>query len=116
MATRFVVVVGLAAALAACATESRNGVPAPGPTVAVERGAALATRDCGGCHALGLVGDSPRSMARPFRDMDLRYNAISFERRMAEMAGRGHHEMPPVRLTTSEIRDIAAFIESLDDR
>lgn len=55
-------------------------------------------------------------MAPPFRDLGLWYNAISFERRMAGPTSRGHHEMPPLRLERDEIRDLAAYIDSLGDQ
>jgi mono/diheme cytochrome c family protein len=74
------------------------------------RGEALAARECSGCHALGPVGDSPRSAAPPFRDLALRFNEISLERRLSAMNGRPHSEMPRVVLQPSEISDLAAYI------
>lgn len=114
--TSRVAMLELAAFLAGCATQT--GAPAPQPqpplTAAAERGFSLAGQRCGGCHALGLLDESRQSMAPPFRDMSLRYNDIAFERRMAELDGRGHGEMPPVRLATSEARDLTAYIHSLN--
>jgi mono/diheme cytochrome c family protein len=74
------------------------------------RGQAVAARQCAGCHALGPVGDSPRSGAPPFRDLALRYNELSLERRLADMNGQPHSEMPRVILQPGEISDLAAYI------
>jgi len=105
---------GLAALLAGCVTRTDSPAPAPRASVAVERGFSLAEQRCGGCHALGLSGESRQSMAPPFREVTLRYNSIAFERRMAELDQHGHGEMPPVRLTASEARDLVAYFSSLE--
>lgn len=109
------ILLAMTATIAGCATSARSPSTQPAPSTAVERGQALAERRCGGCHAVGPTGQSAQTMAPPFRDLGLRYNAISFERRMAGLTSRGHHEMPPMRLERDEIRDLAAYIDSLDD-
>ncbi len=106
--------IAMAGLLSGCATEAVAPAFATGPAVAAERGFSLARQKCGGCHALGLSDESRQPMAPPFRAMGLRYNDIGFERRMTELDRRGHGEMPPVRLTTSEARDLAAYIRSLE--
>lgn len=113
--TSRLVLLAMVAAIAGCATPSESPSGQPAPFTAIERGQALAERRCGGCHAVGPIGESAQTMAPPFRDLGLRYNAISFERRMAGQTSRGHHEMPPLRLERSEVRDLAAYIDSLDD-
>jgi mono/diheme cytochrome c family protein len=100
--------VAAALALAGCASAS-NGVAAGS---GAERGRAIAARACGGCHGLGDVGDSPRVGAPPFRELRLRYNALSFERRMVEIAEGGHYDMPPLRLEPGDVADVQAYIES----
>lgn len=104
----------LAAAVAGCAAGAGSPVDQPGPLVGIERGQALAGQRCGACHALGPSGDSAQPMAPPFRVMSGRFSPIGLERRMAELDRRGHGEMPPVRLTADEARDIAAYIASLE--
>lgn len=112
-ARRLLAAAGLAVLLGACATtgEGGNAAPAAG---AAERGGAIAARECSRCHAVGPVGDSPRAGAPPLRDVRIRYNALSFERRMAEIAEGGHFEMPPLRLDRAEVDAVAAYIESLE--
>lgn len=91
--------------LGACAG---GGQPDIGSTPS--RGEAIAARQCAGCHALGPVGDSPRSGAPPFRDLALRYNELALEHRLGEMNGQAHYEMPQVILQPGEIPDLAAYI------
>jgi mono/diheme cytochrome c family protein len=90
----------------AAACLSGAGAPAPPP----ERGEALAAQKCGGCHAIGPIGDSPRSGAPPFRELALRYNELSLEHRLTEMNGKPHWEMPQLMLAPSEIPELAAYI------
>ena len=90
--------------MAACATAGAGPAPLP------EHGEALAAQKCGGCHALGPLGDSPRSGAPPFRDLALRYNELSLEHRLTEMNGKPHWEMPQLMLAPSEIPELAAYI------
>lgn len=107
---------GAAALLAGCATQGPAPDGAAVPVAAAERGAAFAARECSRCHALGQVGDSPRAGAPPFRDIRIRYNEITFQRRMAEIAEGGHFEMPPLTIDAADARDVSAYIESLGPR
>jgi len=102
--------------LAGCVTPDATSLEAAAPSGAVERGRLFAARECAGCHALGPVGDSPRAAAPPFRDVRIRYNEISFQRRMAEIAEGGHYEMPPLRVEPADAGDVSAYIESLGPR
>lgn len=96
---------------AGCATSAPDGV-APGS--AAERGRDLAELRCGGCHGLGLYGESPRSPSTPFRDMRRRMTALTFQQRMTDIAEGRHYDMPRIGLSASETEDIAAYIESLE--
>lgn len=99
-----------AAALAGCATGSEK---AAAPATAAERGRLVAARVCSSCHAIASTGESPRAGAPPFRDVRLRYNALSFQHRMEEIAAGGHFDMPPLTLQPGEASDLSAYIESL---
>lgn len=113
--TSRLILLAMTAVIAGCATKLDSPPAQPAPFTAIERGQALADRRCGGCHAVGLTDQSAQTMAPRFRDLGLKYNAISFERYMADMTSRGHHEMPPLHLERDEIRDLADYIDSLDD-
>ena len=106
---RTLLILGLAAATAACATGGTGWAPA----TAADRGEQFAWRACAGCHAVGPDGDSRNSNAPRFRELATRYNALQLERRMAEISRDGHYEMPPVFISADEARDIAAYIQKL---
>lgn len=105
-------IAGLGALLAGCASTGSSGGPALGPDPAAERGLHFAQRACAGCHALG-GGESPRGGAPAFAALNLRFTPISLERRLAAISAHGHVEMPPVFISRDEAKDIAAYIGSL---
>lgn len=109
-AARFLAVAGGLLLLAACAEGGGPG----GEThaAAVARGEALAGRACGSCHGMGREGASHFAGAQPFRDMKLDLNAISYERRMAQMH-QGRVSMPPADISLDDVRDIDAYVRSL---
>jgi mono/diheme cytochrome c family protein len=77
------------------------------------RGEALARRSCASCHAMGLTDESAWPGAPAFRDMRFDLNAISYERRMAQMhAGRVRH-MPPAGASLDDVTDLRAYVRSL---
>jgi mono/diheme cytochrome c family protein len=103
-------VAGAAAALSGCA----GGLEGPYGTdpVAVARGAALAGQYCGSCHGLGPDGASNAAGAPPFRAMRFDYNAISYERGMADWS-LGHVHMPPAQMSLKDVGAIGAYVRSL---
>lgn len=108
-------VASLAALLAGCASTPPSGPVARRPDPAAERGQRFAQRACAGCHALSAT-ESPRGGAAPsFAKIRLRFTPIALERRLAEISGHGHYEMPPVFISKDEAKDLAAYIESLGD-
>ena len=99
----------LAASLAAIATAAQ---PATDP--ALERGRHLAERDCAMCHAIDAMGRSPNPSAPTFQAIRLRYNPIALEKRLAPWPAHGHSTMPPRTLSTSDVPDLVAYIQSLE--
>lgn len=96
-----------------CATTDQPAAERPRASLFAIRGQEVADLRCAGCHSIDTITVSPRFNAPPFRDLRIRFNAISWERKMAEIAEGGHDEMPAVRLDDIEIRDLRAYIESL---
>jgi mono/diheme cytochrome c family protein len=94
---------------AAAALAMTAGAPAAG----VDHGARVAQQRCAGCHAIGLERHSPNRSAPPFTDIRMRYNALSLERELAKISNRGHFEMRPQSIGSSEAEDLAAYIETL---
>ena len=102
----------LTAALSACASVDR---PTPVPlSPAAERGQQFVLRACAGCHAEASGGASPNAVAPAFASIIMRYTAVSLERSLAEIAREGHGEMPPIYMTSAEMADIVAYIESVE--
>ena len=114
MANRSWAMLGLAAALAGCAGAA--GVQAvgagPGADPPVLRGQAFAERRCAGCHVVGL-DDGPASFGPRFRDLRVRYNALSLQRRFTEISQHGSGEMPPIQIGRQEAEDLVAYLETL---
>jgi cytochrome c len=84
----------------------------PTPDTAMARGHAVARRDCAACHAVEPGGVSPRPAAPAFGSLEMRHTA-GLEGRVAELARLGHYDMPPLRLSAAEARDVTAYIQSL---
>jgi mono/diheme cytochrome c family protein len=106
------VVAAGAMALGACASAN----PAlDGSALALQRGRQIAERLCVACHAVepGKASSDPRAPA--FGSLEMRHTA-SLEGRVGELTRRGHYSMPPIGLNEAEIRELVAYIASLDAR
>ena len=111
---RSLLILSAALLVSACASPPlQPGRPTFNP--ASDRGLAFAERRCAGCHMVGLDETSATDGPR-FRDLRIRYNSLSLERRFAEISQHGTGEMPPVTFTTSEAEDLVAYFDSLDRR
>ena len=104
----------LATLLAGCAG-SGVAPESSGFSPAADRGLSIAKQRCSGCHMVGLDETAATEGPR-FRDLQMRYNAISLARKFGEISQHGAGEMPPVSLGASEAEDIAAYFETLDRR
>ena len=111
---RTLLTVAILAAAAGCATGSPSALKSPILDASVDRGRFFVLRSCAGCHAVGSLGESPNSSAPSFATVRLRHNAISLEHRLAQISRNGHVEMPPVYMSDAEIKDIAAYIETIE--
>lgn len=96
----------IAAAALALAAPARAETPA-------DRGAAFAAQHCAACHAVGPGAASPNRRSPPFPVLAERYVAWSLQAKLTEMDETGHYDMPPVRLHSDEIADLAAYFERL---
>lgn len=105
--------IGVLAAMT-LALDGCAGLRAP-PITPASRGHAVAARDCAACHAVEANGVSPRRDAPAFGSSSLRHTA-SLEGRVADLARLGHYDMPPLKLSADEARDVAAYIQSLGPR
>ncbi|MDQ7811078.1 cytochrome c [Brevundimonas sp.] len=88
------------------------GAPVSSPQ-SVERGRAMAAARCGGCHAVGLTGDSPLAAAPPLRDVANLYPPEQLQEAFAEGVMTGHPAMPQFELPPGEINDLIAWLDSM---
>jgi cytochrome c len=79
-------------------------------------GAALLTKNCGSCHAVGRSGDSPRKDAPAFRTLGKRYPIESLEEALGEGIMSGHPDMPEFTFDADEVGAIIAYLKSIQQR
>lgn len=89
-----------------------------GPAAAsapADRGRAFVEARCSGCHATGRDGASPLPAAPPLRQLHRRYPVESLEEAFAEGVVTAHPDMPRFALEADEIRDLIAYLHSIED-
>jgi mono/diheme cytochrome c family protein len=89
--------------------------PAAAQVSVIERGADIAAKQCSRCHAIGRSGESPMSLAPPFRDLSKRYPIDNLAEAFAEGIVTGHPAMPRFTFEPREINALLAFIGSLSE-
>lgn len=80
------------------------------------RGEVLLKRHCGGCHATGRAGDSPRPPAPPLRELHRRYAPEALSEALGEGLLTGHPLMPEFRFEPDDVRAIIRYLESIQTR
>ena len=81
-----------------------------------QRGRTFAQANCAQCHAIGQVGESPLRIAPPFRKLHERYPVETLAEALAEGIVTGHPSMPEFRLDVAQIKDLIAYLKSLEGR
>ena len=76
----------------------------------VDRGKALVTQYCSGCHEVGLDGDSPHPSAPPFRKLSERFPIDALEETFIESIDTGHPGMPVFSVSQDQIDTIIDYI------
>jgi mono/diheme cytochrome c family protein len=92
--------------ISACVTEARES--------SILRGRAFAQANCARCHAIGRSGKSPLPKAPPFRTLHERYPVEDLTESLAEGIRTGHPAMPEFVLNKDQIRDLIAYLKSLE--
>lgn len=83
------------------------------PDPVLERGQTIAHDTCARCHGVGAAEDSRNAGAPRFVVIAGRYNELSLEDRLTQIAKEGHYEMPPQPISRDDIRALVAYIQSL---
>lgn len=81
----------------------------------VTHGKRLVEENCSRCHATGLDDNSSFEGAIPFRDLSMLYPIKALEEAFAERIETGHPSMPVFEVTINQLRDILAYIESIQN-
>ena len=100
------------AAAAALLVASTAAALALGPSE--QRGFTFVKTNCAMCHAIGPAGDSPLSIAPPFRTLHERYPVENLEEGLAEGILTSHPSMPQFRLDPGQIDDVISYLKSLE--
>ena len=79
-----------------------------------QRGLTFVQANCSKCHAISKVGESPLSVAPPFRTLHNRYPVESLQEALAEGIITGHPSMPEFRLDPGQVQDVIAYLKTLE--
>jgi cytochrome c len=84
----------------------------------LERGKAIAAKNCGACHAIGRTGASPNPKSPPFRFLARKYPLANLEEALGEGIIVGHEglEMPPFQFDPKQIEALLAYLGSIQKR
>lgn len=78
-----------------------------------QRGRTLAAGLCGGCHATGKTGESPRPGAPPFREIDRQVDLDRFAQRLREGLLGSHSDMPMFRFSRDDANALVAYLRTI---
>jgi cytochrome c len=81
---------------------------------AAQRGLTFVRAHCAQCHAIDKVSESPLTIAPAFRTLHLKYPIENLKRPLAEGIMAGHPTMPQFRLDPDQIRDVIAYLKTLE--
>lgn len=77
------------------------------------RGHALVATYCGGCHAVGRSGESPRVGAPAFRDIIARRSRGDLANFLSDGMKASHPAMPRYNFDAQDVASILAYLDSL---
>jgi mono/diheme cytochrome c family protein len=81
---------------------------------AAQRGLTFVRTNCAQCHAIDKVSESTLAIAPPLRTLHLKYPVESLQRPLAEGVIAGHPTMPQFRLEPDQIRNVIAYLKTLE--
>jgi mono/diheme cytochrome c family protein len=101
-------------AIAAVLVAAAGPCPAEPLSPSAQRGKTFVQANCAQCHAVGIDGPSPLSIAPPFRTLHRRYPVESLQEALAEGIVTGHPTMPQFRLDPDHIAGLIAYLKTLE--
>jgi mono/diheme cytochrome c family protein len=79
-----------------------------------QRGQTYVLANCGRCHSVDKVSESPLKIAPPFRTLHLRYPVENLQEALAEGIRTGHPTMPAFQLDPGQITDLISYLKTLE--
>jgi mono/diheme cytochrome c family protein len=79
-----------------------------------QRGLNIARANCARCHSIDKVSESPLKIAPAFRTLHERYPVTDLQEPLAEGIVTGHPTMPQFRFDPDQVRDLVAFLKTLE--
>ena len=81
---------------------------------AAQRGLTFVRAHCAQCHSIDKASESQLPIAPAFRTLHLKYPIENLERPLSEGIIAGHPTMPQFRLDPDQVRDVIAYLKSLE--
>ncbi len=100
----------LAVALLVCLSAASNAAPS---SQLRSKGKALLQENCGRCHAIGAVGESPLQGATPMRDIYARFAPRELQAELREGMVSRHRAMPQIEFSDEDVDAILAYLYAL---
>jgi cytochrome c len=100
--------------IAAWLALSMLGAPAQAQDPVVH-GRALVKEFCGECHAIGKTGKSPHDDAPPLRLTGRTFDLDSFPRVLIRGISSGHPDMPQVKFSPQNARDVRDYLRTIQE-
>ncbi|HRK20111.1 MAG TPA: cytochrome c [Hyphomicrobiaceae bacterium] len=91
-----------------------NPTPSLAEGIDLARGERIAAERCAKCHAVGPAGESPQTGVPPFRMLAQDFPIPMLEKTLRTGIVDGHEEMPMFELGFIDVRNLLAYIDSLD--
>lgn len=84
--------------------------------VFLDRGRAIATQNCAGCHAIGAKGTSPNRSSPPFHTLGARFNIDDLDEAFVEGLTANHKGMPDFQFSARDTMAMLAYIKSVQPK
>ena len=101
---------GLIAGLLVCLSLTANAADS---SQLSSRGKVILQQNCGRCHAIEAVGDSPLKQAPPMRDVYARFDPRELQAELREGMVSKHRTMPQIEFSYEDADAILAYLYAL---
>ena len=79
----------------------------------LQHGRALTVEFCGSCHAVDKTGASPKTEAPPLRRIGETFDLDKFLEHLQRGVVSDHPDMPQVKFSEQDARDVRAYLRSI---